>query len=186
MKYFIYLSFLQMLLINLVVSSHVTFLKNKTKTTSVTAKSISNSTSENEEMNESRLHSGYCLMKINNYFYDLTPLWAKDMKSAYKTFTKSGELINFNICGRNAPSICSNKQAMTISNIRCTEFSGDIEKDRIWTLSSNINKKSVLTLRLPHGEICKQKGPRPEFYRTSYEFTCSETKTFEINKDCEP
>ena len=164
MKYYIYVSLLQLLFINLIFSTSVTFLKNKTKLATNSTETLV----AKEE--EPKIYKGFCLMKIQNTFYDLTPLWALNEKSAWKIFTKSGEQINFNICGRNAPSVCSNKNAMVISNIKCTEYAGDSQEERAWTLSSNANKKAVLSLRLPKGEICRQNGAKPEFFRTTYEF----------------
>jgi hypothetical protein len=122
-------------------------------------------------------------MKINNYFYDLTPLWASNKTSNYKTYTKSGEQINFNICGRNAHSVCSNRNSLVVSNIKCTEYAGDYEDDRIWNLSKNAKNKSVLTLELPNGEVCKQNGSQPIMYKTFYEFTCDKTRWFEVNSN---
>ena len=119
MKYYIYVSLLQLLFINLIFSTSVTFLKNKTKLATNSTETLV----AKEE--EPKIYKGFCLMKIQNTFYDLTPLWALNEKSAWKIFTKSGEQINFNICGRNAPSVCSNKNAMVISNIKCTEYAGD-------------------------------------------------------------
>jgi len=172
-----------MLVFNLIVSSHVTFLKkNKTQKRSV-ANSTNNTFNNDSNNDEPRVHSGYCLMKINNYFYDLTPLWAADRKSNFKTYSKTGEQINFNICGRNARSVCSNKNSMAISNIRCIEYAGDIDQDRIWTKSKNAANRTVLTLELPHGELCKTNGTTPIFYKTFYELTCDERKYFEIARN---
>ena len=174
MKYKIFISLLQILFINLVLSSYNTFLKLKPNI---------NNTLENEPINEPKVYSGYCFMKIHNFFYDLTPLLTINDKSAFKTFSNSAEQINFNICGKNAPSVCLNKGGMVVSNMRCTKFAGDIEEDRIWTLGYNKKKNSVITIELPQGEVCKPNNPKPKFYKTFYELTCSDTKKFEISKD---
>jgi len=174
---------LQFITLTLILTNDITFLKPKKHQSNST-----NSTNiKNDSNGEPKEHLGYCFMKINNIFYDLTPLTAQNASSSYKTYTSSGEQINFNVCGKNAKSVCSNKNSMAVSNVRCTEYAGDIDQDRTWTLStSNLTNSSMLTLQLPTGDVCQQNGTNgtgPIYYTTLYEFTCDRKKNFEIRKD---
>ena len=177
MKY-IYLSFLQMLTINLILTTQVSFLKKN-----ITVQfNLTNSTIIPTDSDEPSVYQGYCLMKINNIFYDLTPLASYNQSFSYKTFTPTGEQINFNICGQNSQSICSNRNSLVISKVKCVKYAGDYEEDRTWKLSKNVLNRSVLSLELPSGEICKKNGSNPILFKTFYEFTCDQNKTLEINK----
>jgi len=159
----------------MIASTHVTFMKKQHKKKyNVTHKLVD----PNKET-----YIGYCFMKINNVFYDLTPLSAINNTFSFQTNSADGEQINFNICKKNAQSACSNKSAMVVSNTKCIEFAGDIEQDRIWNYNMNSRGRNILTLKLPHGEVCKNEGingTNATYFNTVYKFTCDPTKVLEI------
>jgi hypothetical protein len=148
----------------LLASDESFFLKPKASKAESNANNSTNNSTEDPEK-----HNGYCFMKIQNYFYDLTSL---NQQTPFQLKDKNGKFISFNFCS-NVQTQCG-YGGLVVNTEKCKFFAGQHEEERAFSVLKENNQTSV-NVKLPEGDVCMTYGNMTVRYQTSYKINCAKT-----------
>jgi len=132
---------------------------------------VSNDNSSNST--EPKEYFGNCFMKMKNNFYDLNPFNTIKPSGVKATV---GEKVLYNFCS-DVDTNCNKGDALVVTKGGCKRFAGKANQDKQWTLTQNAKNQSVITLRLPQGDVCAN----GQNYVTTYILTCNPKVNYHVN-----
>ena len=156
------------ILIKLIVCFQTSYLRLKTESPITIINQDTNDSNKSPSM--SSFYKGHCFVKINNFFYDLNPL---NTKNGYFVLAKNGQTVSFNFC-QNIPTQCEKNEGLVVSTARCRRYAGLQKLEKIWIKEQDTKQNTILTLKLPEGDICERNRTSIIRYQTIFQITCDQ------------